>query len=87
MYKLAVKERLGDVLFYINSDDVLLVVALAAFKENVKIVVFFKIIVRMRIDDDGNIEIKRTGKTEVVNKFIMISNYAHYTANKIVSRR
>ena len=39
----------------------------------------------MRIDDDGNIEIKRTGKTEVVNKFIMISNYANYTANKIVS--
>ena len=23
---------------------------------------------RMRIDDDGNIEIKRTGKTEVVNQ-------------------
>ena len=41
MYKLAVKERLGDVLFYINSDDVLVVVALAAFKENVKIVIFF----------------------------------------------
>ena len=32
----------------------------------------------MRIDDDGNIEIKRTGKTEVVNKFNMISDYANY---------
>ena len=71
--------------FFINNDNVLVLVALAAFKENVKFVVFFKIIVRMRIDDDGNIEIKRTGKTEVVNKFIMISNYANYTANKIVS--
>ena len=56
----------------------MVLVALAALKENVKIVVFFKIIVRMRIDDDGNIEIKRTGKTEVVNKFNMISDYANY---------
>ena len=64
--------------FFINNDNVLVLVALAAFKENVKFVVFFKIIVRMRIDDDGNIEIKRTGKTEVVNKFNMISDYANY---------
>ena len=41
MYKLAVEERLGDVFLYINSDDVLVVVAFAAFKENVKIIVFF----------------------------------------------